>query len=61
MLYCDLYFVCSIPFLLSVDTKHSYVTSSCLKDRSAAEILDALSDVKNFYLTKRGNNNSGGV
>jgi len=49
VLYSDIYFICGIAFLLTVDSKHSLVTSTCLRSRNATELITALKEVKNFY------------
>lgn len=52
ILYCDLYFICGIPFLLTVDSIHSFVTSTCLRSRESSELMRGLNNVKSFYLSK---------
>ena len=52
ILYCDIYYICGIPFLITVDSLHSLVTSTCLKSRESNEIMRAIKHVASFYLTR---------
>lgn len=49
ILHCDLMFVCGIPFLVSIDSKHKFVCCAALRNLEAIHIVSELEETRKFY------------
>lgn len=54
ILYCDLFFVSGIAFLLTVDSTHKFVTTTCVKSKKSVDVMSAMKSVKEFYKATKG-------
>lgn len=53
VLYCDLFFICGLVFLICVDSEDSLVTTTCLLNKSSDEIIKTFKDLVGFYKAKQ--------
>ena len=48
-LSCDLFFICGIPFFISVEFSANHIVVSRLKDQSSATVISVIKDIQTYY------------